>query len=150
MLPNLVIIGAPKAGTTALHRYLSEHPEVFMSEQKELQYFQRDDWRGVAAALGRPASARAVVVSPGSGPMPLGLYEGGLRPMPARGAAVAEPVGGGGNRVRKLPHGSRGRHSAVPRRELRALAGSRSSRGTRRGRSASRLGRCSESSTMPV
>jgi hypothetical protein len=45
MLPNLVIIGAPKAGTTALHRYLSEHPEVFMSEQKELQYFQRDDWR---------------------------------------------------------------------------------------------------------
>jgi hypothetical protein len=45
MLPNLVIIGAPKAGTTALHRYLSEHPDMFMSEQKELQYFQRDDWR---------------------------------------------------------------------------------------------------------
>jgi hypothetical protein len=45
VLPNLVIIGAAKAGTTALHRYLAEHPEVFMSNQKELQYFQRDDWR---------------------------------------------------------------------------------------------------------
>jgi sulfotransferase family protein len=45
MLPNLVIIGAAKAGTSALHAYLGEHPEVFMSEQKELQYFQRDDWR---------------------------------------------------------------------------------------------------------
>jgi uncharacterized membrane protein len=52
--------------------------------------FQRDDWRGVAAALGRPAGARAIVVSPGSGPLPLGLYQDGLRPMPARGAAVSE------------------------------------------------------------
>ncbi len=45
MLPNLIIIGAGKAGTTALHRYLGEHPEIFMSQQKELQLFHRDDWR---------------------------------------------------------------------------------------------------------
>jgi hypothetical protein len=45
MLPNLIIIGAPKAGTTALHQYLGHHPEIFMSRQKELQLFQRDDWR---------------------------------------------------------------------------------------------------------
>ena len=42
--------------------------------------FQRDDWRGVSAALGRPAAGRAIVVSPGSGPLPLGLYQDGLRP----------------------------------------------------------------------
>lgn len=52
--------------------------------------FQRDDWRGVSAALGRPSAARAIVVSPGSGPLPLGLYQRGLRRMPARGAPVSE------------------------------------------------------------
>lgn len=45
MLPNLIIIGAAKAGTTALHQYLQQHPEIFMSHQKELQLFHRDDWR---------------------------------------------------------------------------------------------------------
>lgn len=38
-LPNFLIIGAMKAGTTSLHRYLSAHPEVFMSEPKELHFF---------------------------------------------------------------------------------------------------------------
>jgi len=44
-LPNLLIIGAAKSGTTALHRYLALHPEVCMSEPKELKLFNRDDWR---------------------------------------------------------------------------------------------------------
>jgi hypothetical protein len=39
MLPNLVIIGGMKCGTTSLHKYLSAHPEVFMSEEKELEFF---------------------------------------------------------------------------------------------------------------
>ncbi|HNJ43544.1 MAG TPA: sulfotransferase, partial [Acidobacteriota bacterium] len=39
MLPNLVIIGAMKCGTTSLHGYLSLHPQIFMSEQKELNFF---------------------------------------------------------------------------------------------------------------
>ena len=47
MLPNLIIIGAPKAGTTSLHRYLDLHPEVAMTAEKELRYFWRDDWRGL-------------------------------------------------------------------------------------------------------
>lgn len=38
-LPNFLIIGAAKSGTTALYRYLYDHPEVFMSQQKELHYF---------------------------------------------------------------------------------------------------------------
>src|ERR687896_836451 len=39
MLPTFMIIGAMKAGTTSLHSYLSVHPEVFMSETKELHFF---------------------------------------------------------------------------------------------------------------
>jgi hypothetical protein len=38
-LPNFFIVGAPKAGTTSLHAYLSDHPEVFMSRRKEPHYF---------------------------------------------------------------------------------------------------------------
>ncbi len=34
-LPNLLIVGAAKSGTTSLHNYLNQHPEVFMSNLKE-------------------------------------------------------------------------------------------------------------------
>jgi hypothetical protein len=48
-LPNLIVIGAQKCGTSALHYYLSLHPEVSMSEPKELDFFlRRRNWdRGV-------------------------------------------------------------------------------------------------------
>lgn len=39
MLPNFIVIGAAKAGTTALYWYLAEHPEIFMSRIKETNYF---------------------------------------------------------------------------------------------------------------
>jgi hypothetical protein len=39
MLPTFIIVGAAKAGTTALYWYLSEHPAVFMSPVKEANYF---------------------------------------------------------------------------------------------------------------
>ena len=39
MLPNFIVIGAAKAGTTALYWYLAEHPAVFMSAVKETNYF---------------------------------------------------------------------------------------------------------------
>lgn len=42
MLPNLLIIGAMKSGTTSLHRYLSTHPEIFMSRLKELDFFAEE------------------------------------------------------------------------------------------------------------
>ena len=34
-LPNLLIIGAAKSGTTSLHNYLNQHPEVYMCFPKE-------------------------------------------------------------------------------------------------------------------
>jgi len=42
MLPNLVIIGAAKCGTTSLHYYLNLHPQIFMSEMKELNFFAHE------------------------------------------------------------------------------------------------------------
>ena len=34
-LPNLLIVGAAKSGTTSLHNYLKQHPDIFMSNHKE-------------------------------------------------------------------------------------------------------------------
>jgi len=38
-LPNFLIIGAAKAGTTSLCHYLSQHPDVYISEKKEPRFF---------------------------------------------------------------------------------------------------------------
>jgi hypothetical protein len=40
--PNLFIAGAPKSGTTALSKYLSEHPNVFIATPKEPNFFSDD------------------------------------------------------------------------------------------------------------
>lgn len=42
-LPTLVVIGAMKAGTSALHAYLGAHPQVAMSRTKELNFFNGPD-----------------------------------------------------------------------------------------------------------
>lgn len=48
-LPDFVIIGSQKCGTTALHAYLARHPQISMSRPKELDFFiQEFNWdRGV-------------------------------------------------------------------------------------------------------
>jgi hypothetical protein len=38
-MPNLIIIGGLKCGTTSIHHYLGLHPEVQMSKPKELNFF---------------------------------------------------------------------------------------------------------------
>jgi hypothetical protein len=38
-LPDVFVIGAPKAGSTALHAALATHPALFMSRPKEPKYF---------------------------------------------------------------------------------------------------------------
>lgn len=38
-MPNFLIIGAMKSGTTSLYNYLRQHPEVFVSPAKEAQFF---------------------------------------------------------------------------------------------------------------
>jgi hypothetical protein len=38
-LPNFIVIGAMKSGTTSLFHYLQAHPQVFMSPLKEVDFF---------------------------------------------------------------------------------------------------------------
>lgn len=43
-LPNLVVIGAMKAGTTSLHHYLDCHPDISMSRVKETNFFSNEKY----------------------------------------------------------------------------------------------------------
>lgn len=43
VLPNLIIIGAMKCGTTSLHAYLDMHPDIQMSNPKELNFFSNEE-----------------------------------------------------------------------------------------------------------
>ena len=40
--PNLFIVGAPRCGTSSLWAYLKSHPDIFMSKEKELYFFDTD------------------------------------------------------------------------------------------------------------
>jgi hypothetical protein len=37
--PNFFVVGTVKGGTTSIHRYLSNHPQIYMSPIKEVNYF---------------------------------------------------------------------------------------------------------------
>ena len=42
VIPNFLIIGAQKAGTTSLLRYLEAHPDIFVSDEKEVSQLYDD------------------------------------------------------------------------------------------------------------
>jgi mannosyltransferase len=52
--------------------------------------FQRDDWAGVASTLDTPALARAIIVNPASGQIPLQIYLPGLRVLTGVPVSVSE------------------------------------------------------------
>ena len=52
-LPNFIIIGAARAGTTSLYAYLSQHPQIFMSPIKETRFFAYEG-PDTKTFLGRP------------------------------------------------------------------------------------------------
>ncbi|OSS38180.1 Sulfotransferase [Christiangramia flava JLT2011] len=37
--PNFLIVGAAKAGTTSLAKYLNDHPDIYIPDKKELRFF---------------------------------------------------------------------------------------------------------------
>lgn len=42
-LPDFLIIGAAKSGTTTLYKYLEQHPQIYLSPEKEPQFFAVDE-----------------------------------------------------------------------------------------------------------
>lgn len=45
MLPNVIVIGAMKCGTSSLHQYLDAHPNIAMTKKKEVDFFiDRKNW----------------------------------------------------------------------------------------------------------
>jgi hypothetical protein len=50
-LPNFLIVGAAKAGTTSLYQYLKAHPQIYMSSVKEPRFFglvgEKPNFKGV-------------------------------------------------------------------------------------------------------
>ncbi len=41
-MPNFFLVGAPKCGTSSMHDWLGQHPDVFMPRIKEPHFFDRD------------------------------------------------------------------------------------------------------------
>ncbi len=50
-LPDFLVIGVPKAGTTALHAALVRHPALFLPSAKEPKFFLS---QGPPPARGQP------------------------------------------------------------------------------------------------
>ncbi|UCC30568.1 MAG: sulfotransferase domain-containing protein, partial [Phycisphaerales bacterium] len=46
MLPDFLIIGTQKGGTTSLYRYLTGHPRILSAVVKEVRFFNRDYHKG--------------------------------------------------------------------------------------------------------
>lgn len=44
-LPDFFVLGVAKSGTTSLHHYLRQHPDLFLPYVKELHFFDGDDER---------------------------------------------------------------------------------------------------------
>jgi hypothetical protein len=62
VLPNLVVIGGLKCGTTSLHHYLNLHPDVSMSRPKELNFFVSElNWQLGSGWYGSHFDATAAV-----------------------------------------------------------------------------------------
>jgi hypothetical protein len=53
-LPNFMIIGAAKSGTSSLYMYLKQHPEIYMSPVKEPHFFSFDDESKLTKGPGDP------------------------------------------------------------------------------------------------
>jgi hypothetical protein len=65
-MPNFFIIGAQKAGTTSLYHYLNQHPQVYMSPDKEPFFFNYEitpDGEAVKQRFGGPGRRQAPKVA---------------------------------------------------------------------------------------
>jgi hypothetical protein len=58
-LPDFLIIGSPKAGSTALHVALAQHPDLFLSNPKEPKFFMCDQEKPDPAHQRGPGDAHS-------------------------------------------------------------------------------------------
>jgi hypothetical protein len=62
-LPNFLIIGAAKSGTTALYQYLKQHPQVYMSAQKETNFFAYEGQRVYFRGPGDEETSNSIITT---------------------------------------------------------------------------------------
>ena len=102
--------GAGKLGVGALATLCVIGLVAVLSVDLDRAY-QRDDWRGAVRALGRADGARAILVTPANGVLPLRVYLPRARPLP-------DPVGAMVSEIDLLgvaPRGGEGQTPAPPR-----------------------------------
>jgi len=80
---------APRVGPALLAALCALSFAIVVAIAADSQY-QRQDWKGLARALGASDGTRAVVVSPANGELALRYYRRGLRTMEPQGEAVRE------------------------------------------------------------
>jgi len=89
ILPDFLIIGAMKAGTTTLHEYLARHPEVGMSREKETDFFLEQNFgRGAGWYSGQFTPGRRIYGEASPNYTKKEAFPG----VPARAAAVVPGV----------------------------------------------------------
>lgn len=66
-MPDFLVIGGAKSGTTALYHYLKQHPEIYMSPIKEPQFFALEgrgiDFRGPSRSTVDPSFVPPLVTT---------------------------------------------------------------------------------------
>jgi mannosyltransferase len=86
---GLAASSAPRLGGTLLAGLCAISLAIVVTVASDAQY-QRQDWKGLARALGSSEAPRALVITPANGELALRYYRRELRPMAAQGAAVRE------------------------------------------------------------
>ena len=61
-IPNLIVVGAGKAGTTSLHNYLDAHPQVFGAGDKNVG--PRIEWLASSTESGSRLSSQLSPAQP--------------------------------------------------------------------------------------
>jgi mannosyltransferase len=79
----------PRVGAALLTGLCAISLAIVIAVATDAQY-QRQDWKGLADALGESDAPRALVISPANGDLALRYYRSGLRTMLPEGAAVCE------------------------------------------------------------
>jgi len=66
-MPNFIVIGGAKSGTTALHRYLAQHPDIYVTPTKEPQFFALEgreiDFQGPSMSTLDPSFKHTMVTT---------------------------------------------------------------------------------------